>query len=98
MYVTGVRPAAKSRAESSIRIISGRTWRFDQNAVNRHNTHIGMLRFFRSGHHCRTRRAERSYLKLAIKLQDSGERAGWSPAGWQTDSALATMRDPAQLT
>jgi tetratricopeptide (TPR) repeat protein len=39
----------------------------------------------------------RAYLELAIKLQDSGERAGWSPASWQTDSALASVRDPAQL-
>src|SRR5205085_3397025 len=39
----------------------------------------------------------RAYLELAIKLQDSGERAGWSPASWQTDSALASVRDPAEL-
>jgi tetratricopeptide (TPR) repeat protein len=38
-----------------------------------------------------------AYLQLAIKLQDSGERAGWSPASWQTDSALASVRDPAAL-
>ncbi len=39
----------------------------------------------------------RAYLELAIRLQDSGERAGWSPASWQTDSALASVRDPAEL-
>ncbi len=39
----------------------------------------------------------RAYLELAIRLHDSGERAGWSPAGWQTDSALASVRDPAGL-
>ncbi len=39
----------------------------------------------------------RAYLELSIKLQDSGERAGWSPASWQTDSALASVRDPAEL-
>jgi serine/threonine-protein kinase len=39
----------------------------------------------------------RTYLELAIKLQDSGERASWSPANWQTDSALASVRDPAEL-
>ena len=39
----------------------------------------------------------RAYLELAIKLQDSGERAGWSPASWQTDSALASVRDPVEL-
>ena len=39
----------------------------------------------------------RAYLELAIKLQDSGERTGWSPASWQTDSALASVRDPAEL-
>src|SRR5207245_10417714 len=26
-----------------------------------------------------------------------GERAGWSPASWQTDPALASVRDPAEL-
>ena len=36
-------------------------------------------------------------MSLAIKLQDSGERAGWSPASWQMDSALASVRDPAEL-
>ena len=39
----------------------------------------------------------RAYLELAIRLQDSGERTGWSPASWQTDSALASVRDPAEL-
>ena len=39
----------------------------------------------------------RAYLELAIRLQDSGERTGWSPANWQTDSALASVRDPAEL-
>src|SRR5205085_1267005 len=39
----------------------------------------------------------RAYLELAIKLQDSGERAGWSSASWQTDSDLASERDPAEL-
>jgi eukaryotic-like serine/threonine-protein kinase len=39
----------------------------------------------------------RAYLELAIKLHDSGERAGWSPASWQTDSDLASVRDPAEL-
>jgi tetratricopeptide (TPR) repeat protein len=39
----------------------------------------------------------RAYLELAIKLQDSGEQAGWSPATWETDPALASVRDPAEL-
>jgi serine/threonine-protein kinase len=39
----------------------------------------------------------RVYLEFAIKLHDSGERAGWSPASWQMDSALASVRDPAEL-
>ena len=39
----------------------------------------------------------RAYLELAIRLRDSGERTGWSPARWQTDSALASVRDPAEL-
>jgi tetratricopeptide (TPR) repeat protein len=39
----------------------------------------------------------REYLELAIKLQDGGERAGWSPATWQTDPALASVRDPIEL-
>jgi tetratricopeptide (TPR) repeat protein len=39
----------------------------------------------------------RAYLELAIKLQDSGERAGWSPATWLTDPTLASVRDPAAL-
>jgi serine/threonine-protein kinase len=38
-----------------------------------------------------------TYLELAIKLQDSGKRAGWSPASWQTDPALASARDPTEL-
>jgi tetratricopeptide (TPR) repeat protein len=39
----------------------------------------------------------RAYLELAIRLQGSGERTAWSPASWQTDSALASVRDPAEL-
>jgi tetratricopeptide (TPR) repeat protein/predicted Ser/Thr protein kinase len=39
----------------------------------------------------------RRYLEVAIKLQDSGERPGWSPASWQTDPDLASVRDPAEL-
>jgi tetratricopeptide (TPR) repeat protein/predicted Ser/Thr protein kinase len=39
----------------------------------------------------------RAYLELAIKLQERGERAGWSPASWQTDSAMARVRNPAEL-
>ena len=39
----------------------------------------------------------RVYLTFASDLHDSGERAGWSPAGWQMDSALAGVRDPAEL-
>ena len=39
----------------------------------------------------------RAYLELAIRLRDSGERTGWSPASWQTDPALASVRDPAEL-
>jgi tetratricopeptide (TPR) repeat protein len=39
----------------------------------------------------------RAYLEIATKLQDSGERAGWSPASWPTDSALAGVRDTAKL-
>src|SRR5207244_7507791 len=39
----------------------------------------------------------RAYLELAGKLQGSDERAGWSPASWQTDSAMASVRDPAAL-
>jgi eukaryotic-like serine/threonine-protein kinase len=39
----------------------------------------------------------RVYLEFAIALHDSGERAGWSPASWQMDSALACVRDPAEL-
>jgi tetratricopeptide (TPR) repeat protein len=39
----------------------------------------------------------RAYLELAIRLQGSGERTAWSPASWQTDSALASVRDRADL-
>ncbi len=39
----------------------------------------------------------RAGLQLAKSLRDSGERTGWSPASWQTDSALASVRDPAEL-
>jgi tetratricopeptide (TPR) repeat protein len=39
----------------------------------------------------------RVYLEFAIDLHDSGERAGWSPASWHMDSALAGVRDPAEL-
>jgi tetratricopeptide (TPR) repeat protein len=39
----------------------------------------------------------RAYLELAIKLEDSGERAGWSPASWHMDPHLASVRDPAEL-
>jgi tetratricopeptide (TPR) repeat protein/tRNA A-37 threonylcarbamoyl transferase component Bud32 len=39
----------------------------------------------------------RAYLELVIRLRDSGERRGWSPARWPTDSALASVRDPAEL-
>ncbi len=39
----------------------------------------------------------RAYLEFAIRLRDSGERTGWSPATWHTDSALASVRDPAEL-
>jgi serine/threonine-protein kinase len=39
----------------------------------------------------------RAYLELAIKLQDSGEQAGWSPATWETDPALASVRDSVEL-
>ena len=39
----------------------------------------------------------RTYLRLAIRLRDSGEPTGWSPASWQTDSALASVRDPTEL-
>jgi eukaryotic-like serine/threonine-protein kinase len=39
----------------------------------------------------------RAYLELAIRLRDRGERTGWSPASWQTDSALASVRNPAEL-
>ncbi len=39
----------------------------------------------------------RAYLELAIRLRDSGERTGWSPANWQTDTTLASVRDPAAL-
>ncbi len=38
-----------------------------------------------------------AYLELAKRLRDSGERTGWSPATWQTDSALAGVRDPTEL-
>ena len=37
-----------------------------------------------------------SRLELAIRLQGSAERTGWSPSRWQTDSALASVRDPAE--
>jgi tetratricopeptide (TPR) repeat protein len=39
----------------------------------------------------------RTYLEHAVKLQQSGERAGWSPASWPTDPAFASVRDPAEL-
>jgi serine/threonine-protein kinase len=39
----------------------------------------------------------RAYLDIAIKLQESGERAGWPPTSWQTDPAMASVRDPVEL-
>jgi serine/threonine-protein kinase len=39
----------------------------------------------------------RAYLDVAIKLQESSQRPGWSPASWQTDPDLASVRDPAEL-
>jgi eukaryotic-like serine/threonine-protein kinase len=39
----------------------------------------------------------REYLELAIKLHDGGEQAGWSPATWPTEPALASVREPTEL-
>jgi eukaryotic-like serine/threonine-protein kinase len=39
----------------------------------------------------------RVYLEFVTKLRETGARAGWSPASWELDSALASVRDPAEL-
>jgi tetratricopeptide (TPR) repeat protein len=39
----------------------------------------------------------RADLGLGTKLQRDGKSAGWSPAAWYTDAALASVRDPANL-
>jgi serine/threonine protein kinase/Flp pilus assembly protein TadD len=39
----------------------------------------------------------RADLALGTRLQRDGKSAGWSPTTWQTDAALASVRDPANL-
>jgi serine/threonine-protein kinase len=39
----------------------------------------------------------RTYLDVAVKLQENGEQAGWAPASWRSDSGLASVREPAAL-